>query len=82
MKTKLYIILIAIVMMVESCSGNNTKININRQSDDMVVINISNAQKYLLLPIQEDAPEAQVRHNTGSATDTWMDVRLAVSRID
>ena len=82
MKTKLYIILIAIVMMVASCSGNNTKININRQSDDMVVINISNAQKYLLLPIQEDAPEAQVRHNTGSATDTWMDVRLAVSRID
>ena len=45
MKTKLYIILIAIVMMVASCSGNNTKININRQSDDTVVINISNAQK-------------------------------------
>ena len=75
-------IVLAAVMMMASCAGSKSEININRQSDSLAVIEVLNPQQLLLLPIQENAPEAQVRLNTGSAADTWMDVRLAISRID
>ena len=75
-------IVLAAVMMMASCAGSKSEININRQSDSLAVIEVLNPQQLLLLPIQEDAPEAQMRLNTGSAADTWMDVRLAISRID
>ncbi|MGN0213185.1 MAG: DUF4980 domain-containing protein, partial [Muribaculaceae bacterium] len=75
-------IMLVAVMITTSCAGSKTEISVNRQADSLVVIDITNPQQLLLLPIQEDAPEAQMRLNTGSDADTWMDVRLAVSRID
>ena len=64
-------IVLAAVMMMASCAGSKSEININRQSDSLAVIEVLNPQQLLLLPIQEDAPEAQMRLNTGSAADTW-----------
>ena len=82
MKTLFHFFLLAAIMMMASCSGNKSEIKINRTTDSLLTINIQHPQALLLIPIQENAPEAQMRLNTGAPTDTWMDVRLAVDRID
>ena len=47
------------------------------QEADGVVVTIENPKKYLLIPIEEERGEVKMRLETGSAADTWMDVRLA-----
>lgn len=49
---------------------------------DTAVITITNPTKYLILPVEENMPEAQVVLDQGKKTDTWMDVRLAVNGVD
>lgn len=52
------------------------------QKGDTTIIKVENPTKYLILPIEEERPEAQLQLYTGKATDTWMDVRLAVGKTD
>ena len=47
------------------------------QEADAVVVTITHPPKYLLLPIEEERAEVKMRLETGSPTDTWMEVRLA-----
>ena len=49
---------------------------------DTAIITVTNPTKYLILPVEESQPEAQVLLSTGKTTDTWMDVRLASSKTD
>ena len=51
-------------------------INIS-QKGDTTILTIPHSPKYLILPVEEDMPEAQVLLDNGRPTDTWMDVRLA-----
>ena len=51
-------------------------------ADSVAVVRVAQSTKYLLLPIQESRLEAKVRLNTGSAADTYMDIRLAVDSVD
>ena len=52
------------------------------QHGDTTIVTVNNPTKYLILPIEENRPEAQVLLDNGKKTDTWMDVRLAVSQTD
>lgn len=52
------------------------------QKGDTTIIKVENPTKYLILPVEENRPEAQVLLYSGKATDTWMDVRLAVDKTD
>lgn len=52
------------------------------QKGDTTIIKVENPTKYLILPIEEERPEAQLQLYSGKATDTWMDVRLAVGKTD
>ena len=52
------------------------------QKGDTTIIKVENPTKYLILPVEENRPEAQVLLYSGKATDTWMDVRLAVNKTD
>ncbi len=52
------------------------------QKGDTTIITVDNPTKYLILPVEETRSEAQVLLDTGKKTDTWMDVRLAVDKID
>ena len=52
------------------------------QKGDTTIIKVENPTKYLILPIEEERPEAQLQLYSGKATDTWMDVRLAVDKTD
>lgn len=65
-----------------TCAGLNAQ-NMNIATvGDTAVITITNPTKYLILPIEENMPEAQVVLDQGKKTDTWMDVRLAVNGVD
>lgn len=52
------------------------------QKGDTTIIKVENPTKYLILPIEEERPETRVQLYSGKATDTWMDVRLAVGKTD
>ncbi len=56
-------------------------INIS-QKGDTTILTIPHSPKYLILPVEEDMPEAQVLLDNGRPTDTWMDVRLAQNATD
>ncbi len=53
-----------------------------RTSGDTTIVEIANPQKFLILPVQDSCPEAQVKLDTGSPSDTWMDIRLARTQTD
>ena len=56
---------------------------LDHQGDTLTVVNVTNATRYLLLPIQEDKGEVRVKLNTGNdSVDCWMDIRLAVDSAD
>lgn len=62
-------------------AANAQSINISNNGDTTIVT-VTNPTKYLILPVEEEQPEAQVLLDTGRKSDTWMDVRLAVSKTD
>ncbi len=69
-----------------SCSQQQPvgpQLTYTRQGDTLAIVNITNATRYLLLPVQEDKDDRWVKINTGNEeTDTWMDVRLAQDSAD
>lgn len=65
-----------------SCQTTRSEMKLEQQGDSLTVIHITNPAKYLLLPIEENAAESQVRLDTGDAADTDMDVRLAQKQVD
>ncbi len=77
---KTTIILAAMSLMMTLATSAQTMQT--TQHGDTTVITITNPTKYLLLPIEENRPEAQVVLDQGKASDTWMDVRLAQSKVD
>lgn len=52
------------------------------QKKDITTITVTNPTKYLILPVEENMDEKQVKLDTGSPADTWMDVRLAQKKVD
>ncbi|WP_455076708.1 GH32 C-terminal domain-containing protein [Prevotella koreensis] len=64
-----------------SLSATAQKMNIMRVGDTTIV-KIDKSPKFLILPVQEDKNEAQVKLDEGKPTDTWMDIRLAQDKTD
>lgn len=75
------IITSVLATIVTIATANAQSFNISNNGDTTIVT-ITNPTKYLILPVEEEQPEAQVLLDTGRKTDTWMDVRLAVSKTD
>lgn len=71
----------AISIAALSTSAMAQTINVER-SGDTTIVKITNPQKYLILPVEEEREESQVLLDTGSPADTWMDVRLARNKTD
>ena len=67
---------------VTALSGINAQqINIS-YSGDTTIVTVDKPTKYLILPVEEDRQEAQVKLDLARADDTWMDVRLAIDKAD
>lgn len=71
-----------LMMGLVACQNNQKSIAIEQQNDSLAVLKINRPSKYLLIPIQEDAPETKVCLVTGDAGDTDMDIRIANNRVD
>ncbi|MGM9674912.1 MAG: GH32 C-terminal domain-containing protein [Bacteroidaceae bacterium] len=69
---------LASALCFTSCSPKQSGLSIE-QRGDTTVVTITNPTKYLILPIEENQPEAHMLLDNGQATDTWMDIRLAIS---
>lgn len=85
MTHKLPFLPLAAAALAVSCTQQPTgpAMNLEHQGDTLTIVNVSNATRYLLLPIQEDKGEVQVKLNTGDeAVDCWMDIRLAIDSAD
>ena len=78
MNTKLIIAALTITSSVAATAQTMQ----STQRGDTTVITITNPTKYLILPIEESRPEAQVILDQGKSSDTWMDVRLAQTNVD
>lgn len=77
-------LLAATIALTSICACSNSSgsgIELSFQGDSLAVIKATKPAKYLLLPIQESSSQAEVLLSTGSADDTWMDVRLATDEV-
>ena len=84
MKLQSLFTLATAAMMLAACNRQPAEpsFTVAHQDDGLTIVNVTGESRYLLLPIEEDKGEAQVRVNTGDAADTWMDIRLAVDTVD
>ena len=73
------ILALAVSYGLTYCHTTKSKLTLEQKSDSLTVIHITNPTNYILLPIEEEAPESQVLLHTGEAADTDMDIRLATS---
>ena len=72
---------IAAIAALAATTAKAQTINVEHKGDTTVIV-VDNPTKYLILPIEEERDEAKVKLDLGRADDTWMDVRLAIDRID
>ena len=64
------------------CHTTKSKLTLEQKGDSLTVIHITYPANYILLPIEEEAMESQVLLDTGEATDTDMDIRLAQTKVE
>lgn len=74
---------LALMLGTASCSSSHRNaMEVEHTDDGTAIVRISSPDKYLLLPVQESSAEAQVKLDTGSPADTYMDVRLATDSVE
>ena len=62
------------------CQSTKSTFTLEQKGDSLTIVHITHPTNYILLPIEEEADESQVRLDTGNAADTDMDIRLALFR--
>ena len=78
MKSKLFLAAAILPVLLAACGQKNVRIS--QQDENLSLIYTDKA--FLLLPVQEDANEVQVRHEPADENEAWMDVRMAVDHVD
>ena len=68
-------------MIAATLSGAAQTMDI-KSKGDTTVITVTSPTKYMILPVEENTAEKQVKLDKGLPTDTWMDVRLAENKVD
>lgn len=84
MKRIIYVALLAINMFNPVYGGDVSTLKVRHIANDMNILTINEINKYLLLPIQESAPEAKINVliNNKNIYDTSINVRLARENVD
>ena len=84
MKTNLFssTFCLALALAATSCQHPKPTLSIEHQGDTLTLVHVNQPSKYLLLPIQENCAEGGVTLDTGQATDTEMDIRLATDHVE
>ena len=81
MKNKILLFTFMGIAMMMSIPAYAQKMSFENHGDTTIV-KIIHPKKYLILPVQEEKNQKQVKLDTGSPLDTWMDIRLAENKID
>ena len=71
-----------LALLFSSCNRPSRPMEFLHPNDSTTLVHIYKAQRYLLLPIQEEQPEVLVRLVGDRAEDTFLDIRLAIDSID
>lgn len=71
-----------ILMNIGICMAQHTGLKVHHLGANHTLIQVLDQQKYLLLPIEEAAPEATVNVLVNNKVDQTMQVRLAITRVD
>ena len=72
---------LAFSLGISSCQSSQSKMTFEQEGDSLTVIHITNPTQYLLLPVEEKTPEAQVCIASDSVP-VDMDVRLSREKVD
>lgn len=72
---------LAVLLGISSCQSSQSEMTFEQEGDSLTVIHITNPTRYLLLPIEEQTPEAQVCVASDSVP-VEMDVRLSRAKVD
>ena len=72
---------IAAIAALTATTAKAQTINVEHKGDTTIIV-VDNPTRYLILPVEEERDEAKVKLDLGRADDTWMDIRLAIDRID
>ena len=73
---------LAVSCGLTGCQSTGSTFTLEQKGDSLTIVHIVHPTHYILLPIEEEADESQVRLDTGNATDTDMDIRLAQTKVD
>lgn len=71
-----------ILMNIGICMAQHTGLKVHHLGANHTLIQVLDQQKYLLLPVEEAAPEATVNVLVNNKVDKTMQVRLAITRVD
>lgn len=71
-----------IIMNISLCSAQSAGLKVHYLGANHSLVQIEEPQKYLLLPVEEAAPEATVNVLVDTKCDQSFQVRLAVNRVD
>ncbi len=70
------------VISISVCAGQTDGLKIHHLGRNHSLIRVMDQQKYLLLPVEETAPEATVHVLVNNKPDQTFHVRLAINRVD
>lgn len=79
---KVIVTSLIIIMNIGICAAQSAGLKIHYLGANHSLVQVREPQKYLLLPVEEAAPEATVNVLVNNKTDRNFQVRLAVNRID
>lgn len=79
---KVIVTSLIIIMNIGICAAQSAGLKIHYLGANHSLVQVREPQKYLLLPVEEAAPEATVNVLVNNKTDRSFQVRLAVNRID
>ena len=86
MKTKknLYVVFLGAVLGLSAVQASaESKLTVNHLACEQNIVSVTEAQRYLLLPVQDNAPEAKVGIISGNTqVGVLANVRLARERVD
>ncbi len=79
---KRFAIFLIVIMNISICSAQTAGLKVHYLGANHSLVQIEEPQKYLLLPVEEAAPEATVNVLVNTKCDQSFQVRLAVNRVD
>lgn len=78
----LFLLTVSLLMPLLSCQATKSPFVIQRLGNEHTMVRLTEAKKYLLLPIQEKAPEARLNFIVNNQLENYMNVRLAREEVD